>query len=84
VVDLAGDGRIPSRQDLKEHSSFHPAVYVRWFGSWTAALEQANVLTGCVEGVLDEEIMDELHALAGRLGRSPTPNDLEEVDTTVD
>lgn len=84
VVDLATDGCVSSRQDVIEHSSFHPAVYVRRFGSWTAALEKANVLPGRVEGLLDEEVMEELHALAGRLGHPPTPNDVDEVDVSVD
>jgi len=78
LVDLAGSGGVPSREGVLEQTLYHPAVYVRRFGSWTAALESADVLDGDVDELLDEEILDALHSEAERLGRSPTPSDFSE------
>jgi hypothetical protein len=79
IAALAGqDGSVPTRDDVVAHTAFHPAVYVRRFGSFTAALEKAHVLDGYRDGVLDEEVLDELHGLADELGRSPTPNDIDD------
>lgn len=82
---LGESERVPSREVVREYTAFHPAVYVRKVGSFTAALERADALAGRREGVLDEEVMEELDLLAERLGRSPTPNDItEEFIVSVD
>lgn len=75
IRDLAGAG-VPSREWIYG-TEYHPAVFVRRFGSFTAALERAGVLDGPVDGVLDEEIMDELYELASTLRRSPVPSDAD-------
>lgn len=80
IIALSSTDTTPSREDVREHTLFHPAVYVQRFGSWTAALEEADVFSGRVDGLLDEEIMDELASIAETVGRSPTPTDLEQVD----
>jgi hypothetical protein len=77
IVALAGEEGL-SREKIVQHTAFHPAVYTRVFGSWTAALESADVLDGDVEGLLDEVILDGLHTESERLGRPPTPSDISE------
>lgn len=81
---LSESGTTASRADVREHSMFHPAVYVRQFGSWTAALEEAGVLSRRVEGTLDEEVLDMLKAIADGTGRPVTPNDLTTASVEVE
>jgi hypothetical protein len=76
IRELANREGVPSRERIYG-TEYHPAVFVRRFGSYTAALERAGVLDGPVDGVLDEEIMDELYELASTFRRSPVPRDVE-------
>jgi hypothetical protein len=67
-----------SREIVIEHTAFHPAVYVRSFGSFTAALEKALVAHEDISGVLDEEVMDAIHRRSRELDRPVTPNDIDD------
>jgi len=73
-------GKTPTVVDMHERGNFHPETYVERFGSWGTALEAADLDPDDMgsKQYTDYELLDELHRLAEKLGRSPTRYDLDE------
>lgn len=65
-------GRSPTQKDVIESGDFHPATYERSFGSWNAALREANLEVHITHDVPRERLLDELRSVAADLGTTPT------------
>jgi len=72
-------GKTPTVVDMHEQGEYHPETYVERFGSWESALEAAELDPDDMGSkYTDYELLDELHRLEEKLGRSPTRYDLDE------
>lgn len=81
LQSLADDlGHTPTKADMNEHGAYSARTYHDRFGSWTAAIEAANLgprpdSTGRLSTTVLEA---ELWRLSNELGRQPTTNDMDE------
>lgn len=65
-------GRVPKATDIDKHGTYSGSNYSTYFGSWSTALEQANL----EEEDREEELLETLQDLHDRLDRLPKPSDL--------
>jgi len=73
-------GHPPRSQDMASQGPFSPSTYRRRFGSWAAALDQADLSPedqSTTYRVARDELLATLHDLAENLGRPPTQTDME-------
>lgn len=74
-------GHSPREVDMNERGRFAATTYHRHFGSWTDALERADlepVRRGGQNAVPDGELLDALRDMADVLGRAPTAEEMRE------
>lgn len=69
-------GRSPTSKDMREHGSHSTSTYMRHFGSWTDALEAANLDLPDPNKITDAELIADLHRLRDELGERPTSTDV--------
>jgi len=79
VADTVG-GR-PTTAHLQKHSKRCPSLYRDRFGSWKDALERAGFEPEYKgkshhHTIPREQLLDEIHRLAGKLGRAPIQSDM--------
>lgn len=80
VERIAEDlGEQPTYLDVKRRGKYGERTYIRRFGSWSAALEEAGFDPMKNQNyVPDEQLLDDLNRLADELGRRPTSEDVVE------
>ena len=74
-------GRAPTSIEMDESGAFSSSTYYRHFGSWTAALEAAD-LSGestTTRKLSDEDLLAEVDRLAAVLRRPPTTTEMNEL-----
>ncbi|MDZ5811655.1 hypothetical protein U4E84_09905 [Halorubrum sp. AD140] len=76
---IAAEHRDPPRiRDVREHSEYGAQTYIRRFGSWRAALEEAGFEPEWSTRVSTDELLADLHRLRDELGTRPTATDVVE------
>lgn len=74
--------RVPTSDDMKEHGPHGLSTYYDNFGSWSNALEAANLYGGerrnQGEKISKKELLTELQDLASELGGTPTVAEMNE------
>lgn len=77
LQDLASSlGRTPTKQEMESNGAYSTTPYYRVFGSWTAAVEAADLSPQHYQSVPEAELLEELHTLAEDLGHSPRPHEM--------
>ncbi|WP_327052844.1 homing endonuclease associated repeat-containing protein [Halomicrococcus gelatinilyticus] len=73
-------GRAPTSTEMDESGAFSSSTYHRHFGSWTAAVEAADVPDGSstTRRLSDEDLLGEVRRLAAVLHRPPTTTEMDE------
>jgi hypothetical protein len=76
-------GRSPTMREFAADpgAGVHPQTVIEHFGSWNAAKRAAGLTPR--RFISREELLDQLRALAGELGRLPTARDLEQRRRTM-
>jgi hypothetical protein len=76
-------GRSPTMREFAADpdASVHPQTVIEHFGSWNAAKRAAGLTPR--RFISREELLEQLRALAGELGRLPTARDLEDRRRTM-
>lgn len=73
--------KTPSQRDMNDDGKFSHMAYVRRFGGWNQAIEEAGLETNHGRGtktISDAELVAELDRLAEDLGRSPSMRDMDD------
>ncbi|MFH5843546.1 homing endonuclease associated repeat-containing protein [Haladaptatus sp. CMAA 1909] len=71
--------RTPTKADMREHGAHSPSTYLERFGSWQAAVEEAE-LTPKTRGIKisEDELLRALSELSESLDRIPTSTEMAE------
>lgn len=70
-------GQPPTAVEMENHGQFAPVTYHRRFGSWRAALAEADFAASRGGEVSETELLADVRRLAEELGRSPTADDVQ-------
>lgn len=65
-------GHVPTTSDMTDSGEYGVNTYSRRFGSWTAAVEAANLEPTQKRNVSDDELLAEIDRLAEELDSVPT------------
>jgi RNA polymerase-binding transcription factor DksA len=78
-------GRLPTQKEMNKIGEFSSNIASERFGSWTGALEAADVPNPDrrYNRIEDEELLEYLRDLGDRLGRPPIKADLEKYSARV-
>lgn len=77
-------GRRPTMDEMAEHGEYDPATYIRKFGSWLDALEDAGYeldvesSEGGAPKLKEAVLIEDLQRLADDLGKQPSQRDMNE------
>jgi len=75
-------GRPPRYQELSDRDDvFSPSVYERAFGSFTGGLQAAGLPVHFEAKLTRKDLIEQLHDLSEKLGRTPQYDDLQEYPT---
>lgn len=76
LTDLSTElGRTPTQEDVHLYGAYSVSTYQSRFGSWNAALTESGFEPNHRYRIPEEELLDELRALATRLDKLPTTTD---------
>ena len=71
-------GRTPQVADMDSQGGYSSYTYKKRFGSWTAALEEVGMKSETVQEVTNNELIEELQALAEELGHPPRTEHMDQ------
>lgn len=71
-------GVTPTFEEMERDGPYSPRTYINRFGSWTAALEAANLEPRGSGRVSDADLLAELRRLRDELGTKPVADDVRE------
>lgn len=70
-------GHAPTQNDMSHQGEFSVRTYQLHFGGWNAAIEAASLELNRHYDISKQELIDELHQVADKLGRTPAYNDMK-------
>lgn len=71
-------GRTPSSDMMTDDGPFGANTYLRYFGSWNEALQEAGLTVELPRDIDREDLTEEVRRLADELDRTPTQRDMSE------
>ena len=75
-------GKTPCQAEVEDSNSCaSPSTYRKYFGSYNAALQAAGLELNRTMDYSDEELLDQLRALAKKLGKTPTLKDVNDASS---
>lgn len=70
-------GRVPTQEEMREHGKFSHWPSRRLFGTWMAALEEADVPTPERCELSDQQLLDHLRNLGDEVDRAPKRDEVK-------
>lgn len=70
-------GRPPCGHEMNKLGKFSANIYQRRFGSWNDSLKEAGLDINKRRRIPRQDLIDELHRLEERIGKSPTSQDMD-------
>ena len=71
-------GRTPTKPEMNKKGPYAATTYLRKFGSWNEALEQAGLQINIEKNISDDNLIEEIKRLADELDRTPSRRDMDQ------